>query len=294
MLRWRLLLGPVMVAALLGLGWLDARADRPGIYLFPLAVVLALAGAQELLALFAARNLRPLRWAVLGGTLLVVLSNAGPLFWPAVAQRWLSDLGWPLAAFLLGMIAIFLGEMARFQQPGQVLVQTGLAVLALAYVGLLVSMIVQLRLLAGGELGVVAVAALVWTVKMADIGAYAVGRLWGRHKLAPRLSPGKTVEGFVGGLAGGCVGAWAVFAWVRPALVSSPSSAPAWGWLVFGLVVSVAGVLGDLAESLIKRDMGRKDSSTWMPGFGGVLDLLDSALLAAPVAYLLWAFGLVG
>jgi phosphatidate cytidylyltransferase len=64
--------------------------------------------------------------------------------------------------------------------------------------------------------------------------------------------------------------------------------------MLFGLCVAVAGILGDLAESLIKRDVGRKDSSRWLPGLGGVLDLLDSILLAAPVAWFCWAVGLVG
>jgi phosphatidate cytidylyltransferase len=66
-----------------------------------------------------------------------------------------------------------------------------------------------------------------------------------------------------------------------------------WGWLIFGLSIGIAGMVGDLAESLLKRDMGRKDSSPWMPGFGGALDLLDSILVAAPVAYVCWAGRLV-
>ena len=72
------------------------------------------------------------------------------------------------------------------------------------------------------------------------------------------------------------------------AMVGAAISQPPWAWIVFGLVVGLAGLLGDLAESLFKRDMGSKDSSTWMPGFGGVLDLLDSILFAAPVAFLCW------
>jgi phosphatidate cytidylyltransferase len=132
-------------------------------------------------------------------------------------------------------------------------------------------------------------------VKMGDIGAYAIGRLIGRHKLAPRLSPGKTIEGVVGALAFSCLASWAVFRWLTP--VWTPSSVrpgPWWGWIAFGLVVSVAGIVGDLAESLLKRDVGLKDSSHWLPGFGGVLDMLDSLLLSAPVAWLLWATGMVG
>jgi phosphatidate cytidylyltransferase len=64
--------------------------------------------------------------------------------------------------------------------------------------------------------------------------------------------------------------------------------------LLFGLIVGAVGIVGDLAESLLKRDLGRKDSSAWMPGFGGVLDVLDSILLGAPAAYLCWTSGLVG
>ena len=89
-------------------------------------------------------------------------------------------------------------------------------------------------------------------------------------------------------------GAWVCFQWLFPQLAggaSRPSSD--WGWLAFGLLVGLAGVVGDLAESLLKRDLGQKNSSSWMPGFGGVLDVLDSILLAAPVAYLCWTLQLV-
>lgn len=135
---------------------------------------------------------------------------------------------------------------------------------------------------------------LVIVVKMCDTGAYTVGRLIGRRKMAPVLSPKKTIEGAIGGLVFACLGSWAAFHWLTPAIThSSRPPSPAWGWLAYGLLVAMAGMLGDLAESLLKRDLGRKDSSTWMPGFGGVLDVLDSIILAAPVAYLCWTFGLV-
>jgi phosphatidate cytidylyltransferase len=124
-------------------------------------------------------------------------------------------------------------------------------------------------------------------VKCGDIGAYAVGRLFGRTKLAPVLSPGKTIEGSLGGLAFACAAAYFTF-WAM-----ADSTPKRWGWLAYGLLVGTAGMLGDLAESLLKRDAGRKDSSTWMPGFGGVLDILDSVLLAAPVAYLCWVAQIV-
>jgi phosphatidate cytidylyltransferase len=162
---------------------------------------------------------------------------------------------------------------------------------AVVYVGLLLDFVVLLRL----AYGVAALASLVIVVKMADTGAYAVGRLLGRHKMAPVLSPGKTWEGAVGALLLASAASWATFAWLVPA-AAPDDLAPGMpgGWLVFGLLIGVMGMLGDLAESLLKRDAGLKDSSRWMPGFGGVLDLLDSILLAAPAAYACWALGVVG
>jgi phosphatidate cytidylyltransferase len=108
--------------------------------------------------------------------------------------------------------------------------------------------------------------------------------------MAPLISPGKTIEGAVGALATACLAAWIMICHVLP--LSKPG--PWWGWIAFGLLVGAAGILGDLAESLLKRDAGRKDSSTWLPGFGGVLDIIDSLLLSAPVAWFCWASGLVG
>jgi phosphatidate cytidylyltransferase len=132
-------------------------------------------------------------------------------------------------------------------------------------------------------------------VKMGDIGAYAVGRLIGRHKMSPRISPGKTIEGGVGAMVFSCGTAWVAGVWIVPAMTSSPTPAGSvWRWLAYGLLVGAAGMVGDLAESLLKRDVGRKDSSTWLPGFGGVLDIVVSVLLAASVAWICWLLGLVG
>ena len=95
------------------------------------------------------------------------------------------------------------------------------------------------------------------------------------------------MEGAAGALVFAGLGAWLSLVY-GPSWIGSSAGQPMPGWLVFGLVVGVAGIVGDLAESLFKRDMGSKDSSSWLPGFGGVLDLLDSILFAAPVAYLCW------
>ena len=117
-------------------------------------------------------------------------------------------------------------------------------------------------------------------VKVNDSAAYFVGSKWGRHKLIPRISPGKTIEGAVGGvLAGGLSAVAARFLFSLDRL-TWPAA------LTLGLVLGTAAVMGDLAESLLKRSAGRKDSGQTLPGMGGILDLLDSLFFAAPLLYL--------
>ena len=119
-----------------------------------------------------------------------------------------------------------------------------------------------------------------------DIGAYAVGRTMGKHKLIPSVSPGKTVEGSIGGLAASMLVAWAYTQFALHPLHLGFRSQPL-GALAFGAVLSVAAQIGDLAESLFKREAGVKDSSPLIPGHGGVLDRFDSLLFVMPVAFVL-------
>lgn len=287
-------MGTLLVAALAGLCWLDHIAEvgdpaRAGIWLFPVAILLTVLASGEVLHLAEAGGMHPLPWAVYCGNLLLVASawipracSCGAEGAPSVAPE-----VWPPAALSVGVLLVFVGEMLRFEKPGGVTANIAVALLALVYVGLMLGLVVQLRM----AWGIAALASLVIVVKMGDTGAYMVGRLIGRHKLAPVLSPGKTIEGAIGALAFACLGAWATFQLLLPLLGAKPGHW--WGWILFGLLVAAAGLLGDLAESFLKRDVARKDSSSWMPGFGGVLDILDSILLAAPVAWLCWALGLV-
>ncbi len=286
MLRWRLLLGGMLIAALVGLVRLDYLSSVPATWLFPLAVLAAVGAASEVVSLLAAGGRRPLASVIYGGTLAVIASNSIPLFVLRETDP-LARLGWPLLAFTLSVLAALVGEMIRYRQPGGVIVNVALAVFGVAYAGLLLTFAVQLRVLGQGNEGLVALVALIAVVKFGDTGAYTVGRLVGRHKMAPLISPGKTWEGAAGGVAFALLGSWLSFT-LLPRWMAAPIAQPSWAWIVFGLVVGLAGMLGDLAESLFKRDVGSKDSSTWMPGFGGVLDLLDSILFAAPVAFLCW------
>jgi phosphatidate cytidylyltransferase len=124
---------------------------------------------------------------------------------------------------------------------------------------------------------------IVLTTKSSDIGAFATGKAMGRHKLILWLSPGKTWEGLIGGVvlsaAVGAAGLWVLGHWPSEA-VPAP-----WTGAFAGVLFGLTGVVGDLIASLFKRDAGLKDAGQVLPGFGGVLDVLDSALLVAPVAF---------
>jgi len=128
------------------------------------------------------------------------------------------------------------------------------------------------------DLGAWRLLLLLAIVMGADTAAFFVGSALGRHKLAPAISPGKTVEGLVGGLAGGILGALAV-RWI------GLKALPLAHAVVLGFLGAALGAAGDLAESLIKRWSGVKDSGSLFPGHGGMLDRLDSLLLAGPVLY---------
>lgn len=293
MLRWRLLLGTLLIAVLGILCWLDHWAPIPGLWLFPVALVCAVAATSEVLYLANAAGAKPLPWTVYTSNVLLLVSSWVPLAWAATAEAAPKPTAgtWPLLALALCVLLVFAGEMYRFQKPGGATVNVAMAILAIVYVGLLLSLLVQLRI----RWGIGALVSLLLVVKLGDVGAFTVGRLLGRHKIAPALSPGKTVEGAVGALFFACAASWAIFQWLIPYTVPATAIAgPRWGWIPFGLLVGSAGMVGDLAESLIKRDAGKKDSSSWMPGFGGVLDILDSVLLAAPVGWFCWACGIVG
>ena len=143
------------------------------------------------------------------------------------------------------------------------------------YIGWLLSHFLLLRGLESGESYVFFVLLVTW---FGDTGAYYGGRYLGRHKLAVRISPQKTVEGALAGLMGSLLGAWIVRQYFLPS----------WGvgrFLGAGLLLGGLGQVGDLSESLIKRGMGTKDSGGLLPGHGGILDRVDSLLFAAPAMY---------
>ncbi len=280
----------LFIAAFAALCWLDetnAGGARQGAWLFPVALLLSLAASGEILWLVSTADRKPIGWLIYLGNLLIVAASGIGIFWPSLSEAMaLGKFGWPLAAFIVTVLLAFVREMVRYDASGKSISNLSGSILSLAYVGLLFSFVVAMP-------GLIALLSLIAVVKMGDTGAYTIGRLIGRRKMTPKLSPGKTWEGAGGAVLFSIIGSWAIFRFLAPVLNPSATPLEPWRWISYGIIVGVAGLLGDLAESLLKRDAGRKDSSRWMPGFGGVLDLLDSILFAAPAAYLCWAAKLV-
>lgn len=294
MLRWRLISGSSIVAILIAACWLDARVSRPGIVLAPLVVLLCVLATGELLHMFRARGGNPSAWSIYLGTLIPVLAACAPIAWSEYPDDCpISRLGWLACGLAAGLVVAFLGEMHRYgsdsSSPGSAVASLGMAALSIMYIGGLLGFLIQLRLYLGtGEVrpSLAPLLSLILVVKVSDTCQYFVGRMFGKRKLAPVLSPGKTWEGAIGGIGLGAVLTTAIIAY-------SMSSSSWYLILVYSVILSLAGLVGDLAESLLKRDAGVKDSSSWLPGLGGVLDMLDSLLVAAPVSYACWVLGVI-
>ena len=189
---------------------------------------------------------------------------------------------WALSAFALSVIFVFLQEMWTFVRPGAAVnIRISYTVFTIVYVGLLLTYIAQIRLCHGLPM----LAAFIAIVKMGDVGAFTVGKLFGRNKMAPTLSPGKTIEGAFGAILFSVLTSLTFFYFILPQIGIAAAPEKVVWWVVYGVVLCLLGMLGDLAESLLKRDAEIKDAGSLVPGFGGVLDILDSLLIAAPVAY---------
>ena len=235
---------------------------------FPGLIALAAGvGVWEMTRALKVTGAEPPLIPLLGGALLMV-----GLAWHDGADSLLIGLAVTIAAALLWRLADGLQAVRKAFTP---------TVMVAVYVPFLLSFAVLLQLPDADRDGRWRILCTLFAVVLSDTGGFIAGVFLGRHKMAPSISPGKTWEGFAGSICAAAIGS-ALFLYF---LLDIPSY---WG-LLFGAVVSVVAVVGDLAESMLKRDLGLKDMSNLLPGHGGIMDRLDSILFAVPTAYLLFA-----
>ncbi len=254
----RLLVGVIGLPLVLGLVWLG------GWWLTVLVLVAAVGAMHEFITV--ARPLRPLAPALyLGVALALVLAQTSGIVWM---------LGGMLSTFVLAFAA---SVLAKTRAPSTVAI--GATVLGAGWIGFGLAHLLLLRdIHHHGRLLTFAVLLTVWA---ADTFAYFGGRLFGRRKLAPTLSPGKTWEGFVIGSIAGIFVSFVALYDTRHTYLR------VWEAVVLGVVVVLASVVGDLFESMLKRDMQVKDTGRLLGGHGGIIDRIDALLFAGPAAYYL-------
>jgi phosphatidate cytidylyltransferase len=298
-LRSRLILGFTMGGlVLVAVGWDIARGSHWGVLV--LGIAGAVMGCREFarLARVQAGEVQFLPMTVIS-VLLVVAGNlcgrggAAPVELPPG----LLD-GTALTALILG-VGLAWTMLAQMLQHAttRFFSNVGATIFGMVYLGVIFNLIERLALLEGsaayygspapfpgrgGELLLLFLA----TTKLGDVAAYFGGRAFGRHRMAPLISPGKTWEGFAFSFVGAVGGAY-LFAWICTLLMPHGPFRGWWQPLAWGLALGPFGVAGDLAESCMKRDAAMKDSGTSMGGFGGFLDIFDALVVAAPIAYLL-------
>lgn len=287
MLRVRVPIAVAMIAGLLGLLWLDYGTRwKIGCHLAFMAVMVL--GLYETYRLVEFHGLfKPVKSIGIAGGLALCLGD------------WLSYLP-GLSGFSVGfwgvnglVLSLILFLLLAYHSPQEMrphaLGSIATTLFGLLYVWFLGSYLMKIAMLEHvkaadvcRDIGISCLLLTILVAKCADIGAFLVGRKIGRHKLAPTISPNKTIEGAAAGLAASVLAA---------CVLQSLLEIPFLDWtetIIFGIVISCLGQLGDLAESLLKRFCEAKDSGQLVPGFGGVLDVIDSLLSTAPAGYFLF------
>ena len=304
MLSQRIITGPLLVLLLLGLAWLDQYVSGlqlqtsallgwpmsefgietvpPGLVLFLVCCIVIALASQELGAVARGSGLRCHAGLVSTFSILIL---AAMWIGAAMPQQTEGTGTLPMAMLACLLAACFFSALVTGswgQRTDGVLASAATSVCFTIYLGMFLGffMMIHISHSIWWIIGIIAI------VKMCDTGAYFTGSAIGRHKMIPWLSPGKTWEGLAGGLITSMLTGWGLVAMSAAWLTDEPTISTGWA-LALGLVIGLVGQLGDLTMSLLKRGADMKDSSSLLPGLGGIMDILDSPLLAAPVAWLL-------
>jgi phosphatidate cytidylyltransferase len=246
-----------------------------GIYFSLLITFILALAAWEYTRLMRLGGLQPALFLVVAGAMLLALGRAWNGFESAP---------WIISLLILASMTYHLVAFERGRD--QSATDMGVTLGGMLYIGWIGAYLISLRALPDGMWWVLLALPAVW---IADSGAYFIGSRWGRHKMSPRLSPKKSWEGYFGGILFGTLGG-ALLGYIYPAwLGAGPTITPLRG-LLLGLVMSILPTLGDLGESMIKRQVGVKDSGNLLPGHGGAFDRIDSWLWAGVISYYIIAW----
>jgi phosphatidate cytidylyltransferase len=245
-------------------------------YALLIALVLALA-AWEYSRLFHQGSLQPATFLVIGGAILLVAGRA----WNGFESS-------PWIISLLVLVSMTYHLVAYERGRDQSATDMGVTLAGILYLGWIGAYLISLRALPDGMWWVLLALPAVW---FADSGAYFIGSRFGRHKMSPRLSPKKSWEGYFGGILFGVLGG-ALLGFIYSTWLGAGTAITPLRGLVLGLVMSIFPTLGDLGESMIKRQVGVKDSGNLLPGHGGAFDRIDSWLWAGVIGYyiIIWLF----
>lgn len=303
MLSRRLLSAAVLLSVSLGLLWLDLKdtvRGQSGLWTVPMLLFFSLGTVWEFAALLQRKwpvDPRMVTWHAL----LALLVTLFPIWYSMLTQKDypvdcpVGRMGWVLVGVMTGVglsglhaLSIFGrkfdSEEAVNRHRENVALGWMLSATVICYVvgGLSLWHVIRMR---DPSRGLYELFALLAVTKFADTGAYLVGKMMGRIKLIPAVSPGKTVEGFLGGMAFSVLVSYVAFRGVLPMFDVRPGP-HIWGPALIGVLLTIVGLVGDLLESMVKRSVGAKDSGQLLPGLGGVWDVTDSVLPASIVGYL--------
>lgn len=218
------------------------------------------------------------KWGIMGGTLLAIGT------WYCEAYEGGMTGTFEILFLVFFAVALCFRQLAN-RNDSKGISLMGNTLLGLLYIPLLFGFIPKIKYLFGGIHGPggMFVLYLFLVTKFGDVGAYASGRVFGRHKMVPRISPNKTWEGLAGGFVAAMVASITGFKCLQKSL--APTGFDFHDALILGLLLGGMGAMGDLVESMLKREVSAKDSGGILPGIGGVLDLIDSLLFTAPTLY---------
>ncbi len=304
MLRRRLVSAAILMMAVISLIALDlnypVRGQR-GVWLVPMYVLFTVGTIFEMADLMNRKfPIRPKR-IIFYATSMCVISLFPVWYSLAMKVEYPADcpvgrLGWIVIGLLTTSLIAALDAFRTFpsseaidsniqSQQSDIALRWLLTIAMLAYCVGGMSVWWSVRMHGTSNEGMALLVTCFTMIKLADAGAYFVGKKFGRTKLAPFVSPAKTVEGLIGGLLFSVVGAYVAFRIVFPWIHISTGNF-VWGPLLFALLLTIVGLIGDLIESLIKRAVGAKDSGSLLPGLGGVWDVTDSMLPTSIVSLL--------